>query len=452
MLKTLVSIIIISNYLIAIDPFERSKFSSTNNFFLNERRLTSEYPFLGLNELLPKDDSTLYLGYNFKSIISNNFPNLTAGFYLSGNLGSIKYLIEPVITSYNHKIVEIGFDYSRNNFSASIINAFIEAKFNNFTLYFGKFPIFWGKSTNNSLIQSGKFPAYDNVLLKFSKYKFSYDMMFGQLNSITNDDNITINRNISGHRLNFDLAKNLNVGFGEQIIYTGENRSIDLKYLNPYVPYFSHGLKKPDLDKYTDNDNSIIFLDISYTQSSKLNYYSEFIIDDFQIDETNAPNSIGLKIGMNKTINYDKSIKLFFNFEYTKINKWTYLHHGEFTSWHNYDYSLGNYYGPDAESLDFKSIFSILNKFDVLLDFGQLAKGQNHINSEWDPFLNDYEMKKYFYSSISIVFSKDWGNLEIGYSTKEHLDGMVLKNIDYISRPSVYLKIIYNNQSEIFLK
>ena len=100
-----------------------------------------------------------------------------------------------------------------------------------------------------------------------------------------------------------------------------------------------HGLKKPDLDKYTDNDNSIIFLDISYTHSSKLNYYSEFIIDDFQIDETNAPNSIGLKIGMNKTINYDKSIKLFFNFEYTKINKWTYLHHGEFTSWHNYDYS-----------------------------------------------------------------------------------------------------------------
>ena len=452
MLKTLVSIIIISNYLIAIDPFERSRFSSTNNFFYNERYLISKDPFIGLNELLPNNDSTLYLGYNLKSVISNNFPNTTAGFYLSGNLGSIKYLIEPVLTSHNHKIVEIGFDYSRNNVSASIINAFVKAKFNNFILYFGKFPIFWGKSTNNSIIQSGKFPAYDNILLKFSKFNFSYDLMFGQLNSIINDDNIMINRNISGHRLNFDLAKNLNISFGEHIIYTGENRSIDLTYLNPYVPYFSNGLKKPESHKYIDNDNSIIFLDILYKQSSKLNYYSEFIIDDFQIDETNAPNSIGLKIGVNKIIDYHKSAKLFCNFEYTKINKWTYLHHGEFTAWHNYDYSLGNSYGPDAESLDFKSIFSILNKFDLMLDFGQLVKGQNHIHSKWDPALNNYEMKKYFYSSISIIFIKDWGNLEIGYSTKEYLDSKVLKNVDYLFKPSVYLKLIYNNQSKIHLK
>ena len=103
------------------------------------------------------------------------------------------------------------------------------------------------------------FPAYENILIKFSKYNFSFDLMLGQLEPITNEKNLIINRNISGHRLNVDLSQKLNFSIGEQIIYTGENRSLELKYLNPYIPYFLNGLEKYGEYENFDNDNSIIF-------------------------------------------------------------------------------------------------------------------------------------------------------------------------------------------------
>ena len=105
-------------------------------------------PLLGLNELLPLNDSTLYVGFNLKSVISNNFPKLTAGVYLSGNLGSMKYLIEPAITSHNYRKVELGSDYHRNNVSGSFINAFIKAKYKDFVFYFWKDFLFLGQVTH----------------------------------------------------------------------------------------------------------------------------------------------------------------------------------------------------------------------------------------------------------------------------------------------------------------
>ena len=55
----------------------------------------------------------------------------------------------------------------------------------------------------------------------------------------------------------------------------------------------------------------LLFLDVLYRQSSKVDYYSEIIIDDFQIDDSSAPNSTGFKLGINLRI--DKKLKSFWN-------------------------------------------------------------------------------------------------------------------------------------------
>ena len=107
-------------------------------------------PLLGLNELLPLNDSTLYVGFNLKSVI-NNFPKLTAGVYLSGNLGSMKYLIEPAITTHNYRKVELGSDYHRNNVSGSFINAFIKAKYKDFVFILESF-LFSGANHTQTLL------------------------------------------------------------------------------------------------------------------------------------------------------------------------------------------------------------------------------------------------------------------------------------------------------------
>ena len=61
MFKYFFSIIIISNFLLSFDPFERNKFFTKNNY----NQISDYYmgnDLLGLNELLPLNDSTLYVG------------------------------------------------------------------------------------------------------------------------------------------------------------------------------------------------------------------------------------------------------------------------------------------------------------------------------------------------------------------------------------------------------
>ena len=94
--------------------------------------------------------------------------------------------IEPAITSHNYRKVELGFDYHRNNVSGSFINAFIKAKYKDFVIYFEKFP-FSGASHTQTYYSIRMFPAYENILIKFSKYNFSFDLMLGQIDPITNE-------------------------------------------------------------------------------------------------------------------------------------------------------------------------------------------------------------------------------------------------------------------------
>ena len=85
-----------------------------------------------------------------------------------------------------------------------------------------------------------------------------------------------IKRNIAGHRLTF-LSKDgkLLAGLGEQIIYTGQNRDIELHYLNPVVPYFFTALEN-DVESSGDgdNDNSIVFVTIRYVPKPNFSFFS----------------------------------------------------------------------------------------------------------------------------------------------------------------------------------
>ena len=362
-----------------------------------------------------KSDTTFNLMISNSIQISDYKPEINSSFILSGVNGYFSFFIEPIMTNAIYGKKNLGTTYSRNNISMRFKNAFIKYEKNNIKVVFGRAHLWWGQSNRSSIIQNYSYPHFDKFAFKYKTGKYFYEAFVGQLNSKYNSENYRIRRNIGGHRLVWRPVKNLIFGIGEKIIYTGRNRGIELIYLNPFIPYLFTSLENNEESYPYDNDNSMIFGDFRYLLRKNLSLYGELIIDDFQIDDTNVDNAIGFKLGFDGKFND----KLIYIFEYTKINPWTYIHHGQFTSWEQSYHPLGFKYGPDVECLHFKTIFEI-NNYDIFLDFNFLEKGRNNILSEWDNSFNENEfyLKNYVIYNFAIVRNFQSLITEFGWKSK----------------------------------
>ena len=130
-------------------------------------------------------------------------------------------------------------------------------------IYFYKWNQHWGPGIN-SLTISGKIPA-------FPHYGFSWDVteeihfnyFHGQFISAIEDTTYSdyyslneyhkpfqISRNISGHRLDWQLSEKWNISISELVIYA--NRSLEVAYLLPFIPFFPIQNYIGDIDKIID--------------------------------------------------------------------------------------------------------------------------------------------------------------------------------------------------------
>ena len=188
--------------------------------------------------------------------------------------------------------------------------------------------------------------------------------------------------------------KKLFASFGEQIVYTGINRGFEWHYLNPFVPYFFTALESDEESSAInkDNDNSILFAAIRYVYKPNLSFFGELLIDDFQVDENNYQDGLGYKIGADGA--FDISGKpISWVMEWTSINSWAYIHHGQFTSWQNRGHAIGYPYGPDLKSLHIQADLQINNSLMFSIESDWLEKGSNTLSTPWgnsdnkdDPF------------------------------------------------------------------
>ena len=263
------------------------------------------------------------------------------------------------------------------------------------------FLFFWGQSKFKSIISSGHFPSTENILIIYDAKLFNFELYYGQLSPEINSENIRINRNLGGHKLKINLNSSLSITIGEYIIYTGENRGMELIYLNPYVPYFLTGLEnneQPHPNMSVDNDNSVIFSDFRFNFSENIDIYGEFIIDDLQIDNTGVDNALGYKIGIDGILNiYDKNI--YYDLDITQISMWTYIHNGQFTTLQNMGHPIGFKYGPDAKYIGGEINFNIIEDINFNLDASLLKKGRNNLNSEWSN-VSSFGKKKHIKNTL----------------------------------------------------
>jgi len=215
--------------LLSADPHGRNDHSPlVSSDFIKYR--FNEILMPAINDFRFFSDTTLNLSF-FNSInVSANKPEINSSVFIEGNNKNFSFFMEPIFTNSFYGKKNLGSSYSRNNISARFENAFI--KFNNdiLDILFGRSPIWWGQSAKNSIILNGFYPSFDNILFRYKKDKYFYELLIGQLNSNKDTQNFRIKRNISGHRIVLKPNNRFLFTFGEQIIYTGRNRSLELIY------------------------------------------------------------------------------------------------------------------------------------------------------------------------------------------------------------------------------
>jgi len=338
------------------------------------------------------DKKNVFIQLLPKTKLWNNKPQSEVRIWASSFWNNLSIMVEPVIVSNPYGPSILGTNdtriFSSSGVSGRLNNSFVRYRNDNLSFQLGRSPIWWGNPWESSIIQSGSAPSYDHFDIRFNFNQFQLEVLAGQLGSENSIEGDRIRRNIAGHRLTWIPENNKWViGVGEQVIYTGINRSMEWWYLNPAVPYFFTALEEDEeiLNGERDNDNSILFIFGRYVIKPNISTYFEFIVDEFQTKKESIkkyPNSLGLKFGIDGLYTIlEKDI--YFSIEYNKLDNWTYIHGGQFTNWQNRDHSIGYPYGPDLWSSEIQLETWVSNRVLLSFDWLYLNKGNNNLSTYW---------------------------------------------------------------------
>lgn len=405
---------------------------------------------IGLNDHFISLSGSLGKNYKFDSdyidldTASNKFNYLIRNYSRSGYLPfqqiNIRFLhkgknillaIEPSIISSHRGFYINQTNYSRGGISSSLNNAFLRItnQYNNISLLLGRSIFYWGKSQNSSIIKGVDSGPVDFLSLNYYYKNFRYETLFSQLEPLIDFNENNYNRYFIGKRLVY-RKKRFEVEFGELFLYSGINRSFDLRFSTPFMPLFIKDLNTSEFE-ISDNYNSIIFSSFEFNLSNELKFFNEIIVDDIQIDDTGRDDKLGLKLGFDFANNNNYSLL----YEYTNIGKSTYLHSGKFTSYHFYERPIGYKYGPDAISHDFLLKINYDQNIFFNLGFTHLKKGSTNIlQNDYDRYQtamkNDKIVSKFFHFGITTLFRNFILNISCSNfpSVNQELSGYIEEN------------------------
>ena len=411
-----------------------------------------------LKESVLNQKPSKFIDYNNISFKSEGYfldknPLYIASLMFEGDISSFHYCINPIFVNKDNVKLILGNDYHRYNMGGSFENTFLRYNGSDFFISIGGQPIRWGESSISSIIHSGISPSFNKFLVNIEKYGFRFEMFSGQLNSAVSnssdsDEGQRIKRFIAGHRLTWKFKKKISLSFGEQIIYSGLNRGLEMAYLNPFMPFFVVGLENKENEFNTinggDNDNSMLFLHGRFNLNKFMSIYSELIIDDYQIDKTIRDNQSGFTIGLDGI--WKDNSRFVWAFEWTKIDPWTYLHQGQFTNWTHKDHPIGYHFGLDLENFQFHFKYKINNNLDLISNFNYLRKGPNSFESNWENNNQEdqnIENEYFFVNSLSIIKKLNNLMLKIGFSNNLIKNDFAIINNNINQKNNFFIGLSY---------
>jgi len=202
------------------------------------------------------------------------------------------------------------------------------------------------------------------------------------------------------HRLEFNIAKKINLTVTESIMYQSIENKLDLTVLNPAAIYHDYYIK--------NNANSLLTFEMNYTPIKHINVYGQLTVDEFSLpgEPTSGsdynPQAMGMMLGV-KGIYPINGGFAYASLEGVKTDPYLYLRDGETTedgeeydinyvvavrNWSDdvtYDEEfIGYEYGGDALVLNFNGGYKKLGKYSVEGNAFYMAHGTFDKWTEWE--------------------------------------------------------------------
>lgn len=336
---------LISTYKEATDSVVPFSFFAFRNFFLsktvNEKPQARNWFNLQAHPILDfepaadmlskKPMASVAAGSHFKVNINNDFTmaatlvggKMTPPFFLDTTIQ-----IRKILPEFGQAYGSTKKGYAFFDYTGYVSYSPNQNKFFNFQL--GRDKHFIGDGYRSVLL-SDFAPAYPYFRINTNVWRLQYNVWYTWFNDVGNANGIKknfTNKYGTFHYLSYNILKELNVAFFENVIWRGTDttqvRVFDANYLNPVIFYrpIEYSLGSPD--------NSFMGLNINATLFKRIKLYAQLGLDEFYLKEIKArrgwwANKQAWQLGA-KYINAFgiKGLKL--QAEYNQVRPFTYTH------------------------------------------------------------------------------------------------------------------------------
>jgi Capsule assembly protein Wzi len=181
-----------------------------------------------------------------------------------------------------------------------------------------------------------------NLFLKLNTriWKINYQNLFMELHrGESRGDELIDKKYAVMHHLDVNITRWLNIGLFEGVIFGRSNR-FDFSYLNPIIFYRSVEQQNGSFD------NSVAGLDFKANVARKIQFYGQFLLDEFKLSEIKAgngwwANKFGLQLGA-KYIDAFGINNLDLQVEHNRVRPFTYSHRDSVANYTHYNQPLAH--------------------------------------------------------------------------------------------------------------
>ncbi len=268
----------------------------------------------------------------------------------------------------------------------------------------------WGAGNDIQLALSENSGNYDYFLLASDYGKVRVRYVYGFLENVKTN----INRYITARGFEWTNKRSLIIGFSETVIYSGENRSIDIGYLNPMSSHLEIELNNRLNIKGNNNSNAVwqIHLDCLLNNNFRvsLNYlYDEFVLDpDIQIGKEHG-KAFSMRLAFTPLLSSKHLITLYTSLVY--VGTPTFRHGIGTNNFVQDGRPLGWYGGSDGQDLCIGMNY-FNNNLIASFSTGFLKSGEETITNRVFETYADYlrgpfpsgKVEKSYYFTSNIIY------------------------------------------------
>ena len=267
-------------------------------------------------------------------------------------------------------------DFTRSSLSAPV--AGIRAAL-------GRQPLHWGPGRSAALLLSSASPSLEGAFLSGRFGAAQGHAAFAVLNRIWRTDGperYLARRYFSAHRLSWKPSPSLEIGAADAILYGGDLRPLEIRYLNPLLPFYASQFNAAsESSQSNQDDNAMGAADIRWRPADGSALYAELLIDDLRYDpESNDPQALAWIVGYERAGWREKGE---WSVEYSRVQRFVYTHLVQENRYTHYGRSLGHFLGNDSDLLrgSFRWFLTPLARVSAV--FEQRRKGDSDVNDRY---------------------------------------------------------------------